>query len=267
MTRLCRRYGVTRSGYYAWRRRPSSAHAEQDRQLLTQIRRIFQAHAGRYGSPRVHRALTTAGVQVSRRRVARLMRAAGLRAKAVRGYRAKAGVHRFYARQPNRLRGLRVSGPNQVWVGDITYLPVAGRWWYLAVVMDQYSRRVLAWSLTPRRDATVTCAVLRAAARARRAQGVIFHSDRGSEYLAAPFHACVRALGLLQSASTRGPGDNAHMESFFHSLKAELTRGVQFRSARVLRRELRRYIRYYNQVRMHSALAYHSPIAFEARAA
>jgi transposase InsO family protein len=199
------------------------------------------------------------------------MRLSGLRAKAVRGYRAKAGVHRFYARQPNRLRGLCVSGPNQVWVGDLTYLPVAGRWGYLSVVMDQYSRRVLAWSLTPKRDARVTTAVLRSAVRARRARGVppgiIFHSDRGSEYLAAPFQACVRALGLRQSASTRGPEDNAHVESFFHSLKAELTRGVQFRSARVLRGELRRYIRYYNRIRMHSALAYHSPIAFEARAA
>jgi transposase InsO family protein len=203
------------------------------------------------------------------------MRAAGLRAKAVRGYRSKAGLHRFYDRQPNLVRGSSATRPNQVWVGDITYLPVAGRWWYLAVVMDQYSRRVLSWSLTPRRDARVTAAVLRAAARVRRARGVarglargvIFHSDRGSEYMAAPFGACVRALGLRQSASTRGPEDNAHVESFFHSLKAELTRGVQFSSAGEMRGALRRYIRYYNRIRMHSALAYHSPIAFEARAA
>ena len=267
MTRLCQRYGVTRAGYYAWRRRPGSAHAEQDRQLLARITRIFRAHAGRYGSPRVHRVLTGEGVSVSRRRVARLMRTAGLRAKAVRGYRAKVGTHRFYDRQPNRLRALRVSRPNQVWVGDITYLAVAGRWWYLAVVLDQYSRRVLAWRLTPRRDATVTCAVLRAAARARRVPGVIFHSDRGSEYMAAPFQACVTALGLVQSASTRGPEDNAHMESFFHSLKAELTRGVQFGTAAVLRTTLRRYLQYYNTTRMHSALGYRSPIAFEAHAA
>lgn len=173
------------------------------------------------------------------------MRGAGLRAKAVRGYRSKAGVHRFYDRQPNLVRGSSATRPNQVWVGDITHRPVAGRWWYLSVVMDQYSRRVLSWSLTPRRDATVTCAVLRAAARVRRARGVprgvIFYSDRGSEYMAAPFRACVRALGLLQSASTRGPEDNAHVESFFHSLKAELTRGVQFSSAGEMRGALRRY--------------------------
>lgn len=107
-------------------------------------------------------------------------------------------MHRFYDRQPNRIREVEVSGPNQVWVGDITYLPVAGQWWYLAVVLDRYSRRVLAWSLTSRRDSRVTCAVLKAAARQRGARGVGFHSDRGSEYkreyMAAPFHACVLAL-------------------------------------------------------------------------
>lgn len=236
---------------------------EQDRALLGRITQIFQAHEGRYGSPRVHRAQVLDGMHVSRRRVARLMRAAGLRAKAVRGYRAKAGVHRFYDRQPNRLRDLEPSRPNQVWAGDITYLPVAGRWWYLAVVLDQYSRRVLAWSLTARRDARITCAVLRAAARQRQACGVIFHSDRGSEYMAAPFHARVTTLGLLQSASTRGPEDNAHMESFFHSLKAELTRGVSFRDVGTLRHEVGRYMQYYNDRRMHSALGYRSPIAFE----
>lgn len=263
MTQLCRRYGVTRAGYYAWRQRPESAHAEQDRAVLGRITQIFQAHEGRYGSPRVHHALVLEGIHVSRRRVARLMRAAGFRAKAVCGYRSKAGVHRFYDRQPNRIRDLDASRPDQVWVGDITYLPIAGRWWYLAVVLDQYSRRVLAWSLTARRDARVTCAVLRAAARARHARDVIFHSDRGSEYMAAPFHACVTTLGLLQSASTRGPEDNAHMESFFHSLKAELTRGVSFRDVGGLRHELGRYMRYYNHRRMHSALGYRSPIAFE----
>jgi putative transposase len=267
VTRLCRRYGVTRSGYYAWRARPVSTHAEQDRHLSAVIQRIFAAHHGRYGSPRVHRVLVCRGWHVSRRRVARLMRLAGLRARAVRGYRAKVGTHRFYDAIPNRLRVGSVTQPNQVWVGDITYLAVGRQWWYLAVVLDQYSRRVLAWTLTPRRDACVTCAVLTAAARARHVRQAIFHSDRGSEYMAAPFRACVTQLGLLQSASTRGPEDNSHMESFFHSLKAELTRGVSFATPAVLRAALRRYMLYYNQTRMHSALGYCSPIAFESRAA
>lgn len=267
MTRLCRRYGVTRAGYYAWRRRPESAHAEQDRQLSVVIHRLFAVHQERYGSPRLHEALCRRGWHVSRRRVARLMREAGLRAKAVRGYRAKAGTHRFYDALPNCVSGRAVTQQNQVWVGDITYLPVGGQWWYLAVVLDRYSRRVLAWSLTPRRDARVTTAVLRRAARRRRTIQTIFHSDRGSEYLAAPFRACVTQLGLLQSASRRGPEDNSHMESFFHSLKAELIRGATFHTATSLRKALREYIRYYNHIRMHSALGYRSPIAFERLAA
>ena len=116
-------------------------------------------------------------------------------------------------------------------------------------------------------DGAVTCAVLAQAVRRRPAHGVIFHSDRGSEYMGAPFCACVTKLGLRQSASVRGPGDNAHAESFFHSLKAELTRGVIFLTERALRTQLTRYIRYYNTVGFHSALGYQSPIAFEHGAA
>jgi putative transposase len=133
--------------------------------------------------------------------------------------------------------------------------------------MDLFSRRILAWSLTRRRTAAVTCAVLVQATRHRAARGVIFHSDRGSEYMGAPFCAQLVQLGLLQSASARGPGDNAHAESFFHSLKAELTRGVTFPTDRALDRALRTYIRYYNETRLHSSLDYLSPLAFERRAA
>jgi len=264
---LCRRYGVTAGGFYAWRRRGESTHAEQDRVLSMEIIRLFVQHRERYGSPRLYRLLVNAGWRVSRRRVARLMRSAGLRAKAVRGYRAKVNLHHQYARHPNLLWTTPVSAPNQVWVGDITYLTVGGTWRYLAIVMDLFSRRILAWSLTRRRTATVTCAVLVQAVRRRPARGVIFHSDRGSEYMGAPFCACLTKLGLRQSASVRGPGDNAHAESFFHSLKAELTRGVTFPTDSVLQHALRTYIRYYNATRLHSSLNYLSPLAFEQRAA
>jgi len=196
------------------------------------------------------------------------MRTAGLRAKAVRGYRGKAGIKARYAQHPNRLWATRVTRPDQVWVGDITYLRVRARWRYLAIVMDQYSRRVLAWRLTRRRTARETRAVLAQALARRRPRGdLIFHSDRGTEYMGAAFCAFVTQRGLLQSASVRGPGDNAHAESFFHSLKAELTRGVTFLSERALNAALEAYIRYYNARRMHSALGYQSPIAFERRAA
>lgn len=263
MSALCRHLGVTRAGFYAWRRRGESAHAEQDRILSAEIARLFALHQGRYGSPRIHHVLRQTAGPVSRRRVARLLREAGLRAKAVRGYRAKVGIHRLYQRHPNRLWGTTVSRADQVWVGDITYLRAGGLWRYFAIVMDQHSRRILAWSLTTQRNAAVTCAVLAKAARVRQARGVIFHSDRGSEYMGTPFGMLLTRLGVLQSASVRGPGDNAHAESFFHSLKAELTRGETYTTAAALRRALQQYITYYNTVRLHSALGYRSPLAFE----
>lgn len=254
---------MTPAGFFAWLRRPESARAKQDRVLTAEITRLFFRHQERYGSPRLHQALVDAGWTVSRRRVARLLRAAGLRAKAVRGYRAKANIHHRYARHPNRLWATSVTAPNQAWVGDITFLKVGTGWRYLAIVMDQYSRRILGWSLTRRRTAAVTSAVLTAVAGRRPTRGVIFHSDRGSEYMGAAFCACVAGLGMDQSANVRGPGDNAHAESFFHSLKAELTRGVTFASEHTLRTALRRYMRYYNTIRLHSGLAYLSPLAFE----
>lgn len=145
-------------------------------------------------------------------------------------------------------------------VGDITYLRVRGGWRYLAIVMDQHSRRLL----PHRRTAAVTCAVLAQALRRRRSlPTLIFHSNRGVEYMGATFCAFVAKHGLLQSANVRGPGDNAHAESFFRSLKAELTRGVTFTTDGALRRALDGYLRYYNTTRHHSALGYYSPNAFE----
>ena len=268
MTRLCALYGVTPAGFYAWCRRPASAHTEQDQQLTQRITRIFRSHRGRYGSPRIWQALRATGWRVSHRRVERLMRAAGLRARVVRVYRANPALHRFFGQHPNRLPRHAARRPNQIWVGDITYLPVGPRWRFLARVVDQCSRRVLAWRVGRRRDARLTCRVLEAAVRRRRpAAGLIFHSDRGSEYAATAFRDRVAGWGLRQSATQRGPGENAHMESFFHSLKAEAIHGVRFATDAALRRTVAQYIRYYNQHRLHSALGYRSPIDFEAAAA
>ena len=269
MTRLCAMYGVTRAGYYAWRQRPESARSAQDRELQWRIQRLFQQHRGTYGSPRIQRALRAEGCAVSRRRVARLMRTAGLRARVVQIYRANPRLHRFYGQHPNRLWTRVARRPNQIWVGDITYVPVVGRWRFLAVVLDQYSRRVLAWALGRTRDAHLTRAVLDAAVRRRRPRpGLIFHSDRGSEYAAQRFRDRLRVLGIRQSATRgRAPGDNAHMESFFHSLKAEVIHGARFATDRQLRLALRRYVWYYNHQRLHSALRYRAPAAYESRAA
>ena len=236
--------------------------------MTAEIVRRFARHEARYGSPRLYEELVQAGWPCSRRRVARLLRAAGLRAKAVCGYRAKAGSRARFAQHPNRVWTAHVTRCNQLWVGDITYLRLAGGWRYLAIVLDHHSRRVLAWTLSRRRTARETCRVLGQALNRRRPlRGLIFHSDRGTEYMGAAFCAFVARHGINQSASVRGPSDNARAESFFHSLKAELTRGVVFLTETALRRALGRSLRYYNEHRLHSALGYRSPVAFERRAA
>jgi putative transposase len=216
----------------------------------------------------VHSELVKAGLHVSRRRVARLMRVAGLRGRVVRIYKANPRLHGFFTQHPNRLPDVGPQHPDQVWVGDITYLAVAARWWFLAVVMDQHSRRVVAWSLAPRRDARLTCAVLNTAVRRRRPRaGLIFHSDRGTEYSASAFRDRLRALGIRQSSARRGPSENSHMEPFFHSLKAELFHGSRFDTPARLRRALQGYIDYYNRRRAHSALGFLSPVDYELKAA
>jgi transposase InsO family protein len=269
MERLCRLYRVTRAGYYAWRQRPESARREQDRVLLETMETIFHGSGGTYGSPRLHRALAACGHRVSRRRVERLMRIGGWRARIVRVYRRKAGTHRWFDQHPNRVRRSRATAPNQIWLSDVTYLAVGSRWWYLAAVLDQYSRRVLAWRLGSVRNSHLTRGAVEAALRRRRPEaGLIFHSDRGSEFLATPLRERLDEHGVRQSMTRGGaPDENAHMESFFHSLKADVIHGRRFETVAELRRELHRYVVYYNRRRLHSALSYQSPVDYEQGAA
>jgi transposase InsO family protein len=269
VTRLCRLFAVTRAGFYAWRARPVSRRQSEDRVLLEAVRAVFEASGGTYGSPRVQRALRAEGHHVSERRAARLMRTDGLRGRVVRVYRPKAGTHRWCAQHPNHVRRAQATRLNQIWVGDLTYLGVGGRWWYLAAVLDQCSRRVLAWRLSAVRDARLTRAVVDAAIRRRRPPaGLIFHSDRGSEFLGTRFRVRLAADGVQQSMTRGGaPGENAHIESFFHSLKADTIHGRTFHAVGELREVRRRYIRYYNHQRLHSALGYRSPVDYERAAA
>ena len=269
MTRLCRLFAVTRPGFYAWRARPESPRRRQDRELLEDVRAIFEGSHGSYGSPRVLRALRAQGHRLSGRRVARLMREDGLRGRVVRVYRRKAGTHRWFGQHPNHVKRTQATRLNRIWVGDLTYIAVGGRWWYLAVVLDQCSRRVLAWRLGTIRDARLTRALVDAAIRRRRPPaGLIFHSDRGSEFLGTVFRTRLTANGLRQSMTRGGaPGENAHMESFFHSLKADVIHGRSFQTVTALRHQLRRYMRYYNHQRLHSALDYQSPVDYARTAA
>jgi len=268
VSRLCALYGVTRAGYYAWRCRGESAHSERDRILTTAIRRIFEGSDGTYGSPRVYRELLTEGFEVSRRRVERLMGAAGMRGRVARVYRSNPRLHRLYAQHPNRLWECGAKRPDAIWVGDITYLRVMKHWCYLAVVLDQFSRRVVGWSLRRTRGTELTRAAFDPAFQRRRPRRLIFHSDRGIEYAAPGFRDRLRVLGVRQSMTRGGtPGDNAHAESFFHSLKADVVHGAQFTSDETLRSCVRRYVRFYNHRRLHSSLGYRSPVEYERQVA
>jgi transposase InsO family protein len=227
---------------------------------------LFETSRGTYGSPRIHQALRAAGTRVSRRRVERLMREAGLRARAAKLYRAIPGLHAFFTSIPNRQLDRVVTGPDQVWVGDITYLKVGGMWRYLAVVMDRYSRRIIGWSLGRHKDARLTLAALNHAVVNRRPRpGVIFHTDRGIEYAAYAFRSRLATLGFVQGMNRpREITDNAHMESFFHSLKTDVVHGTRLVNLDDADPLLRSYFPYYNRVRLHSGLGYRSPVDYEA---
>jgi putative transposase len=193
------------------------------------------------------------------------MRAAGLRGRVARIYRANPGLHRIYEQHPNRLWKCRATLRDQVWVADVTYLSVDGQWRYLATVMDQYSRRILGWSLGRGRGVSLTRAAFDQAVRRRHPRrGLIFHSDRGMEYGGATMMKRLKALGVRQSMTRGGcPGDNAHAESLFHSLKADVIHGTRFSNDEQLRACLRSYVAFYNQQRTHSSLGYLSPAEYE----
>ena len=197
------------------------------------------------------------------------MRDRRLRARSARIYRRTPGAGRFFGAIPNRVLDVHTTSTDQVWVGDVTYLKSASCWRYLAVVMDRHSRRVIGWKLAPRRDLTLTTGALdRAVDRRGNPSGLIFHSDRGSEFAAYAFRDRLERLGITQSMKRpRELGDNAYIESFFGSLKADIVHGRSFASDVDLLAAISSYIRRYNRTRVHSSLGYRSPIDYERESA
>jgi len=268
---LCEWLDVSPSGFYKWRSRGESQRDKTNRQLTQRIEKIYVANKANYGSPRVYAALRNSGVMVNHKRVERLMRNAGLVGKAGKLYRQKAFPDKFYTKMPNIKNGQPpVTRINQQWVGDLTYIKVAGQWRYLAVVMDVYSRRILGWSLGEHKNAELTRSALRQAISHREIKpGLIFHTDRGSEYGAYLIQDELRQAGILSSMNRpKYVTDNAHMESFFQSMKTECIRGVIFKNESELRMTLSWYLdEYYNKQRIHTSIDYTSPNKYERMAA
>lgn len=267
---MCRALGVSSSGFYAWRRRSPSRRAQEGERLLEHIRVIHEQGRGVYGSPRVHDALRQAGIRCSRKRVIRLRRQAGLRCKRQRRSRCTTHANPAHAVAPNRLaQRFQASRPNQVWLGDITYIPTGEGWLYLAAILDLFSRRVVGWAMGRRLTKELAIRALKMALRHRRPQqgALLCHTDRGSQYTSDAYQALLADQRITVSMSRAGNCyDNAPMESFFASLKTELVHHQRYPTRQEAQVSLFDYIEcFYNRQRMHGSLGYLSPEAFERR--
>jgi putative transposase len=266
---MCRLLSVSRSGYYAWKRRPPSVREQSNQLLKIEIKRVFDDGKGRPGAPRIAHRLQDGGKTAGRHRIARIMRDNGWRAKAARKYKATTNSRHSLPVAPNLLeQDFNAGRPDQKWVSDITYIWTDEGWLYLAAVLELYSRRVISWAIAERMTATLVCdALIMALWHRKTPKGVIVHPDRGSQYCSAGYQKLFHKHHLICSISKKGDCyDNAAMESWNHSFKAEAIHGERFRTRSDAKYQVFEYIElYYNRKRLHSKLGYLSPEAFEAK--
>jgi putative transposase len=263
---MCRVLGVSTSGYYAWLKRQSSQHSREDTILTDRIRWIHLRSRGTYGAPRIHAELYDEGVHVGRKRVARLMQAAGLqgvsRRKSTRTTIRQPGAQRA----PDLVnRDFGVARPNRLWVADITYIRTWAGFLYLAVVVDAWSRRVVGWAMANHLRTELVNDALEMAVRQRRPKGVIHHSDQGSQYTSLAFGKRCREANVRPSMGSVGDCyDNALCESFFATLECELLDRRRFGSREEAGRAVFEFIEgWYNPHRRHSSIGYASPVRYE----
>lgn len=268
ITVMCRLLEITRSGYYSWLGRGPSSRRKADVELSMKISRLYQQHNQRYGSPRIHRALRQMSIRCSRKRVARLMQEAHLRAKSPQRSGNRTDSAQGLEISENLLnRHFTAERPNQAWVSDMSYIRTEQGWLYLAVVLDLYARRVVGYCLSQQGNRHLVIAALKMAVSHRRINGVelIHHSDRGSPYCSAEYQHLLRLYGIRSSMSRRGNcHDNAVAESFFARMKTEV--GHRFITMQAAREQLQQYLDiYYNHQRLHSANDYLTPAERERR--
>jgi putative transposase len=267
VTRMCKVLNVSSSGYYAWRKRPVSAREVANQQLLEKIEVVHTESHETYGSPRVYHELKAQGVACSENRVARLMRLHHIRAKQTKRYKVTTRRNKAHPVAPNLLkRNFVAHRPDQVWLADITYIPTLEGWLYLATILDLYTRRIVGWAMSDRMTSDLTISTLEMAISQRQPDpGLIHHSDQGSQYTDGTYQALLKDHGIR--ASMNGVGswyDNAPMESFFGTLKSELVHHCAYHTRDEAKADLFFYIEaFYNRRRLHSALDYLSPEAYE----
>ncbi len=266
---MCRALSVSHGGYYTWRGRPISKQAQANEKLTSEVKRIFDDEKQRAGSPRITKRLHEEGQCVGRKRVALIMRKNGWRAKAAKKYKATTSSKHALPVAPNLLeQNFEADAENRKWVSDITYIWTDEGWLYLAVVLDLYSRLVVGWAMSERMTAKLVCDALQMALwRRKRQEGVIVHSDRGSQYCSHEYQRMLSAHGLVCSMSKKGDCyDNAAMESWNHSFKVEAIHGERLATRAQAKAHVFDYIDvYYNRKRLHSKLGYLSPVAYEAK--
>ena len=265
--RMCSLLGVSRSGYYDHVARPLQGPRADEERLVAKMRALQTAVDGTYGKRRMHRELVDDGEQVGRRRVRRLMREHGIVAIQTRRFHKTTDSNHALGYAPNLLQqNFSAQAPDRVWVGDITYIPTAEGWCYLAVLLDLYSRRVVGWALDDHMRAELPQRALSRALQLRSpAPGLVHHSDRGSQYAANDYRKELARRGLVQSMSDAGNCyDNAVAESFFGSLKKECISRHSFATRTEVYDMVARYIDgFYNPTRRHSTLGYVSPLRYE----
>ena len=264
--RMCDLLGVSASGYYSWSRRQRSKRGQSDEELLALIRSIHERSRGTYGAPRIHAELVASGTRVGRNRVARLMRAAGLQGASRRRWALTTVRDKKVRPAPDLVeRNFVAEGRDRLWVADITYIPTWAGFLYLAVVMDAWSRRVVGWSMATHLRTELVLAALNMALEQRRPEGVIHHSDQGTQYTSIAFGLRCRKAGVRPSMGSVGDCfDNAMCESFFATLECELLDRRRFKNHEEARRAIFEFLEgWYNLHRRHSSLGYLSPAEFE----
>ena len=267
ISELCQFLEVSRAGYYRWRDDPIGKREQEALKLDVIIRRLFAEHKERYGAERIRSCLKDQGMRVSVERVAKRMKLMNLKAQARRKYKVTTDSNHAKPISPNLLlQDFSAAGPNQKWVSDITYIRTDEGWLYLCVIIDLFSRAVIGWHMSSRMTADlVNKSLMMALFRRGFPQGVIIHTDRGSQYCSRSFQDLIKKEGLVSSMSAKGCCyDNAACESFFHSLKVELVYTLRYQTRREANASLFEYIEaYYNHKRKHSTLNYMTPMQFE----